>query len=309
MPLHRRLGSGIVFGLNRAAHLTAAVLVAAACSVAAHAAPPPKAQSSTAPLPPPSKGQGAAPRAVAPGPGSLSREAISKIIRSGSDRFQTCYTDGLKKNPKLSGQVVIRFVIGNDGVVTTSEDGGSTLPSKEVVSCVLSRMKELRFPRPDGNNFNVLYPMTFAVADGGDDGTAAVTAGPFRGCSVAEREDRRLGKAMTFACSDKKLVVTDIPSPASAASAEGHLSSFEGSFPASARKNRSTTQLSGRSCWATVVQGKGPSWAKGVVVPVTQAKTRVVACSGTSTDIARWCDQYITVLSKGGAPAALLLDR
>jgi hypothetical protein len=306
--LRRPLGSGIVRALNRVAQLAIVpVALVALGSAACGGAPPPPAPKAQ-PAPPAPKAEPAPAPVAPPTAGPLSRDAIAKVIRSGSDRFQACYNDGLKKNPTLSGQVVARFVIGNDGTVTESDDGGSSLPDKDVVDCVLGRMKQLRFPKPEGTRLSVIYPLTFAVADGDGDGAAAVKTGPFRGCSVAEQRDAGgTGKTMTFTCDGKKLVVTDVPSPASAASAERHLSALEGSFPTSARRNRSTPKIAGRSCWATAVQGNGHDWGNAVVVSLTQTSTRVVACSGTSPDIARWCEQYITVLAKGHAPAALLL--
>jgi hypothetical protein len=136
---------------------------------------------------------------------------------------------------------------------------------------------------------------------------SVLKSGPFRGCSTTESVDRdHGGKTVTLDCSGKKLTVTDVPAAASAGAAQEQLSGFEKSLPESVRRKRSTPKISGKSCWATVVQERNKDWGKMVVLPMGKRLTRVVSCSGKSFGISRWCERHITALAKGVSPASLL---
>jgi TonB family protein len=61
------------------------------------------------------------------------------------------------------GRVAVRFVIGRDGQVQGAPlDGGSDLPDKAVVSCVLRAFASLSFPEPEGGIVTVVYPVIFS---------------------------------------------------------------------------------------------------------------------------------------------------
>ena len=100
---------------------------------------------------------GADPRSLALMP-FLAPEVIKRVVQANIGRFRGCYVDGLHRNPKLAGKVVTKFVIGRDGLVQTSADGGSDLPDPSVVSCVARAFMNLEFPsNPDGIA-TVVYP-------------------------------------------------------------------------------------------------------------------------------------------------------
>ena len=44
-------------------------------------------------------------------------KVIQRVIRMNTKRFRDCYNDGLKRNPKLSGKLKVRFTIDIDGTV------------------------------------------------------------------------------------------------------------------------------------------------------------------------------------------------
>jgi hypothetical protein len=137
-----------------------------------------------------------------------------------------------------------------------------------------------------------------------------LTSGPFRGCTFAKQTSAgEPGTTTAIECGGKKLVITDRPGPASARAAQEQLKEFEESFPVSMRKYRSTLRLSGRPCWSTVVQDEEKGWGRMVVVRLTTAKTRVVACSGTPSGVSKWCEQQINTLAKGHSPTRLLIGR
>jgi hypothetical protein len=243
--------------------------------------------------------------------GPLSAKAIEKVIQGRSARFQPCYDAGLKKNPSLRGQVMARFVIGNDGRVAASEDGGSSMPDAAVVKCVLAGFKKLRFPLPEESYVTVNYPMQFDAEAGTP--ASVLKSGPFQGCSVAAgSDDGRGGTSGTtteIECGSRKLVVRDVQVEPSSKAALRHLSRFEETMASSARPKRSSPKLQGRSSWVTVVQDRNKSWSTMVVLAFSKDKTRVVECSGKPNGISRWCERQITALAKGYSPQALLYGK
>lgn len=302
--------------------------------------PPAPASAST------TKAVEAAPKEEAEDPvpeGPLSKKAIEKIIQDRSDRFQPCYDAGLKKNPSLRGRVTARIVIGNDGRVAASEDGGSSMPDASVVKCVLAGFKKLRFPIPEESFVTVNYPMEFEADQGNmvpasrgtasaesrsslkktasaeprsaSKGTASaeprstLKSGPFQGCSFAADAGDKSGTKTEIECGSRKLVVTDVPAEASNKAALGHLSRFEDSLSSSAQPKRSSPKLHGKSSWVTVVQDKDKSWGTMVVLAFGKEKTRVVECSGKPNGVSRWCERQITALAKGYSPSGLLYGK
>jgi hypothetical protein len=93
--------------------------------------------------------------------GRLPAEVIQRIVRQNFGRFRTCYENGLRTNPSLTGRVATRFVIDRQGAVSVSQDGGSDLPDQAVVQCVVRSFQNLSFPQPDGGQVTVTYPIMF----------------------------------------------------------------------------------------------------------------------------------------------------
>lgn len=94
--------------------------------------------------------------------GRLPPQIIQRIVRQNFGRFRLCYEKGLATNPNLEGRVAVRFVIDRNGAVSTASNGGSSLPSAEVTSCVVGAFYGLGFPKPEGGIVTVSYPITFS---------------------------------------------------------------------------------------------------------------------------------------------------
>ena len=92
--------------------------------------------------------------------GGLDKGLISSVIQKYMGQIRFCYEQGLQTNPKLTGRVAINFVIsGKNGGVSTASIAHTTLHSKGVEDCILSRMKSWMFPLPEGGvNVRVSYP-------------------------------------------------------------------------------------------------------------------------------------------------------
>lgn len=59
-----------------------------------------------------------------------------------------CYDRGLKGTPMLRGTVTVRQLLASDGTVIKASNEGSTLPSAQVVDCVVEVMFRPTFPEP-----------------------------------------------------------------------------------------------------------------------------------------------------------------
>lgn len=94
--------------------------------------------------------------------GRLPPETVQRIVRLQMGRFRACYERGLARNPALAGRIATRFVIGWTGQVVSTADGGSDLPDREVVACVVRHFQALEFPPPEGGTVVVVYPIVFS---------------------------------------------------------------------------------------------------------------------------------------------------
>jgi hypothetical protein len=94
-------------------------------------------------------------------PGTLDLAAVDNIVESGFPLFARCYRDGVQRNSNLDGAVRLRFVVGEDGLVRTVEDGGSDLTDRQVIDCVAEGFYALRFPEPQRGDAHLVYRIHF----------------------------------------------------------------------------------------------------------------------------------------------------
>ena len=97
--------------------------------------------------------------------GSLDKSIIDAKVREVLPDVKTCYNDGLVTQPDLTGRVVIKMVIGKDGMVSSAESDPeqTTLDSTKVIDCVSGKIAQLEFPPPKGGGIViVVYPFAFA---------------------------------------------------------------------------------------------------------------------------------------------------
>jgi hypothetical protein len=94
-------------------------------------------------------------------PGKLDLAAVENVVESGFPLFARCYRDGVQRNSNLDGAVRLRFVVGDEGHVTSVEDLGSDLTDRQVVDCVAEGFYSLRFPEPQSGNAHLVYRIHF----------------------------------------------------------------------------------------------------------------------------------------------------
>lgn len=91
--------------------------------------------------------------------GSLSREAIRRVVRRNIAQVRFCYEQGLQQNPSIEGRVTVSWIISPTGAVTTSSVANTTLRNASVESCIANAVGRWSFPSPDGGGVvGVSYP-------------------------------------------------------------------------------------------------------------------------------------------------------
>ncbi|MBX3040337.1 MAG: AgmX/PglI C-terminal domain-containing protein [Bdellovibrionaceae bacterium] len=92
--------------------------------------------------------------------GGLDRDQIAAVINRNQGQIIYCYEQGLQnENGNLRGRVTVDFVINGSGRVSTARVSQTSLRSKMVENCMISKLRTWQFPRPVGNvNVDVAYP-------------------------------------------------------------------------------------------------------------------------------------------------------
>lgn len=92
----------------------------------------------------------------------LSKEQIRRAVRRHINEIRYCYVRELSLDRKLSGRLLLRFVVDSNGLVVSSRVAGSTLGNAHVATCAVHAVRRWRFPKPgNGNLVVVTYPFVF----------------------------------------------------------------------------------------------------------------------------------------------------
>jgi TonB family protein len=95
--------------------------------------------------------------------GQLDREIIQRVVRENRRGIRACYEAALQRNQELEGRISVRWVISPDGSVAAANVESSTMNSQEVENCLVSRVRQFRFPEPRGGGIvRVNFPFDFA---------------------------------------------------------------------------------------------------------------------------------------------------
>lgn len=98
----------------------------------------------------------------APEEGRLERAMVARVIGRHRLQMRSCYEQELQHRRDLAGRVLVRFVISPGGRVVSARIGESSLGSAAVESCLVERVRRLRFPaRLGGSVVEVSYPFLF----------------------------------------------------------------------------------------------------------------------------------------------------
>ncbi|MGH7298147.1 MAG: AgmX/PglI C-terminal domain-containing protein [Polyangiaceae bacterium] len=72
---------------------------------------------------------------------------VAKTMRSVDGKVKACFKAGLKRDPGTTGEVKLKFVITNDGVVRAWKDNASSMTDGEVTKCVGDVLNGRKFPK------------------------------------------------------------------------------------------------------------------------------------------------------------------
>lgn len=97
--------------------------------------------------------------------GTMNTDAVARTIRLGMPAITACYQRALKRNPKLSGKVVVRLSINTMGATTNVTIESDSLGDDQVASCIKSYAQRWRFPPPEGGTAEVSVPFVFQSTD------------------------------------------------------------------------------------------------------------------------------------------------
>jgi hypothetical protein len=93
--------------------------------------------------------------------GGLDPELVRRVIKSHRDQIRYCYELELARNASLAGKLAVKFTIGAEGEVVSSQVADTTLSSADLNRCVTGRVQSWVFPKPKGGVVNVRYPFVF----------------------------------------------------------------------------------------------------------------------------------------------------
>jgi hypothetical protein len=96
--------------------------------------------------------------------GGLPPEVIRRIVRAHASKIRHCYQKLLDKDPKLAGNVRVKFTIDGTGKVAKAAITDGTITDATMRSCVVSTFSAMTFPAPKGGSVvDVSYPLVFSA--------------------------------------------------------------------------------------------------------------------------------------------------
>ena len=81
------------------------------------------------------------------------------------DDFGVCYDRFHAKKNHKAGNVMTAFEYNAKGKVTRTSIQSTTLKNPKTEKCLLSVIKKIKFPKPDGSVAKVTYPFQFTVQE------------------------------------------------------------------------------------------------------------------------------------------------
>jgi hypothetical protein len=92
--------------------------------------------------------------------GKLDQDEIDEGIEPHSEALQDCFLSRAGKAKWLGGKVEVKWVVANDGTLTSAQIAADDLGSWEVEKCILDESRAMTFPKPHGKgaaNFSIPF--------------------------------------------------------------------------------------------------------------------------------------------------------
>jgi hypothetical protein len=96
--------------------------------------------------------------------GSLDAGLVAREVKARMGAVKGCYERALKRNPNLSGKIVLRWTITAAGTVQGVE-AENDIGDPEVANCIKALVARWRFPAPSGGSVEVSIPFVFQASN------------------------------------------------------------------------------------------------------------------------------------------------
>jgi len=104
---------------------------------------------------------------------SANKTAIKLVMLRHTGQIRACYTEALRKRPRLEGRVRVQFLVKNDGLVAWAKVETSSLNDASADRCLITTIRGIPFPPLAGKGMvNAIYPFTFENVGSSKNGEA-----------------------------------------------------------------------------------------------------------------------------------------
>lgn len=93
---------------------------------------------------------------------TLDPDEVHQLVATNQRLIQHCYEEKLVRNPSLHGVINVNLYVNEHGHPTRVCKAESTLPSQQVVECVLQVFSQFRFAKRSEAAAST-YPVTFSA--------------------------------------------------------------------------------------------------------------------------------------------------
>jgi TonB family protein len=97
--------------------------------------------------------------------GTVDANALKAVVKKNHPQIMACYEPESKLDPKLQGEVIVYFLLTETGAPKKVAIKKSALKNKNVETCLVKVFSGLTFPKAEGGNIDINYPLEFAPAD------------------------------------------------------------------------------------------------------------------------------------------------
>ena len=103
-------------------------------------------------------------RKAQPQPKKLTPSDVARAVNANKFRMLACYTDALRRRPRLAGKIGIQFFIAEDGHPRNIHITENTMGSDVMNACYVFAFYRVTFPLPGTGGQNATYTMSFDPA-------------------------------------------------------------------------------------------------------------------------------------------------
>jgi TonB family protein len=94
----------------------------------------------------------------------IDKRDVDFAVKMRMDKIRGCYQRELQRNPRLTGEMLVGFVVQRDGTVGSASIKRSSINNVAVENCVREQFLMMKFATPPGNQtIDVNYPIVFAA--------------------------------------------------------------------------------------------------------------------------------------------------